>query len=75
MQLKLAAFTAQQTAKILGGTAAADTLEGPWDQVAGGPSGEMYFLKGDQLLSVAYVASSTDVAGVVTLARLALGRF
>ena len=75
MQLKLAAFTAQQTAKILGGTAAADTLEGPWDQVAGGPSGEMYFLKGDQLLSIEYVASSTDIAGVVSLARLALGRF
>lgn len=75
MQLKVAAFTAQQTAKILGGTAAADTLEGPWDQVAGGPSGEIYFLKGDALLEVQYATSSTGVAGAVSLARLALGRF
>lgn len=75
MQLKIAAITAQQTAKILGGTSAADTLEGEWDQVAGGPSGEMYFLKGDALLEVRYDTSSTDIAGAVTLARIALGRF
>lgn len=74
-QLKMAAITGQQTAKILGGTAEADTLEGPWDQVAGGPSGEIYFLKGDALIAMQYASSSTDVAGAATLARKALGRF
>ena len=75
MQLKLAAFSAQQTAKVLGGSAEADTLEGPWDQVAGGASGEIYFLKGDALLTVQYKSSSTDVGGAVAIARQALGRF
>ncbi|MBA3404678.1 MAG: hypothetical protein H0U13_08355 [Gemmatimonadaceae bacterium] len=75
LQLKMASITSQLTAKILGGTAEADTLEGPWDQVAGGPGGEVYFLKGDALLSVQYKTSSTDVAGAVALARTALGKF
>lgn len=74
-QLKMAAVTAQQTSKVLGGTAEADTLEGPWDQVAGGASGEVYFLKGDALLSVQYNTSAAGIAGAVSLARLALGRF
>ena len=74
-QLKMAAITSQQTSKILGGSAEADTLEGPWDQVAGGPGGEVYFLKGDQLIGIQYNTSSTDVAGAVALARIALGRF
>ena len=74
-ELKMAAITAQQTSKILGGTAEADTLEGPWDQVAGGAGGEVYFLKGDALLSVQYNTSSTGVAGAVALARIALGKF
>lgn len=74
-ELKMAAITSQQTSKILGGSAEADTLEGPWDQVAGGPSGEVYFLKRDQLIAIKYNTSSTDVAGAVALARIALGRF
>ena len=74
-QLKMVAITSQQTAKILGGTAEADTLEGPWDQVAGGPGGDVYFLKGDKLIAMQYNTSSTDIAGAVTLARIALGRF
>lgn len=74
-QLKMAAITTQQTSKILGGTAEADTLEGPWDQVAGGPGGSVYFLKGDKLIEIQYNASTTDIAGAVSLARIALGRF
>ena len=74
-QLKMAAVTAQQTSKVLGGTAEADTLEGPWDQVAGGAGGEVYFLKGDALLSVQYNTSAAGIAGAVSLARIALGRF
>lgn len=74
-QLKMVAITSQQTSKILGGSAEADTLEGPWDQVAGGPGGEVYFLKGDALIAMRYNTSSTDIAGAVALARIALGRF
>ncbi len=74
-ELKMAAITSQQTSKILGGSAAGDTLEGPWDQVAGGPSGEVYFLKGDKLIAIQYNTSSTDIAGAVALARIALGKF
>lgn len=72
MEIKLAGFTAQQTAKVLGGTSETDTLDGPWDQVAGGALGEVYFLKGDALVSMQYNTSSTDIAGAVSLARVAL---
>lgn len=54
----------------------ADTLEGPWDQAtvnAGG--GQLVFLVGDRLLEVDYLRSSTDAAGAVRLARLAVERF
>jgi len=74
-ELKMAAITSQQTSKVFGGSAEADTLEGPWDQVAGGPSGEVYFLKGDKLIAIQYNTSSTDIAGAVALARIALGKF
>ncbi|MEP6507725.1 MAG: hypothetical protein ABJC63_05820 [Gemmatimonadales bacterium] len=74
-ELKMAAITSQQTSKILGGSAEGDTLEGPWDQVAGGPSGEVYFLKGDKLIAIQYNTSSTGIAGAVALARIALGKF
>jgi hypothetical protein len=73
-EIEMAGFTAQQTAKILGGTSEADTLDGPWDQVAGGPLGEAYFLKGDALVSIQYITSSTDIAGAVSLARIALAK-
>lgn len=74
-ELKMVAITSQQTSKILGGSAEGDTLEGPWDQVAGGPSGEVYFLKGDKLIAIQYNTSSTDIAGAVALAKVALGKF
>ena len=58
-EIEMAGSTAQRTAWILGGTSETDTLDGPWDQVAGGPSGEAYFLKGDALVSIQYLTSST----------------
>ena len=54
---------------------AADTLEGPWDDVAAsGHTGELLFLTGERLLRVGYAASSTNAAGVLRLARPALAR-
>jgi len=52
----------------------ADTLDGPWDDALLGLDGTLVFLKGDQLLEVEYLTSSTDAAGAVKLARLALAR-
>ena len=52
----------------------ADTLEGPWADAAIGAAGQLAFLKGDRMLAVAYATSSTDAAGVVRLARAAVGR-
>jgi hypothetical protein len=54
--------------------AAADTLDGPWDDVALGLEGNLAFLKGDQLLEIAFATSSTDQAGALKLARIALER-
>jgi hypothetical protein len=54
---------------------AADTLEGPWDEAAAnGTTGDLYFLKGDRMLEVGYLTSSTGSAGAVRLARVAVGR-
>ena len=53
--------------------AAADTLEGPWEEAAAnGTTGQMYFLKNDRMLEVIFVTSSTDRAGAVRLARAAM---
>lgn len=53
----------------------ADTLDGPWDEVAmNGTTGDLYFLKGDRMLELTYLTSSTDAAGVLRLATLALER-
>lgn len=53
--------------------AAADTLEGPWDEAAAnGTTGQLYFLKNDRMLEVSFVTSSTDRAGAVRLARAAM---
>ena len=53
--------------------AAADTLEGPWEEAAAnGMTGQLYFLKGDRMLEVGYVTSSTGRAGAVRLARSAV---
>jgi hypothetical protein len=54
---------------------AADTLEGPWDEAAAnGTTGELYFLKGDRMLALDYLASSTNAVGALRLAHLAVGR-
>lgn len=53
----------------------ADTLDdGPWDRSASDPSGTLLLLKRDALLELRYRTSSTDLAGAVKLARVALGR-
>jgi hypothetical protein len=53
----------------------ADTLDGPWDEAsANGTTGDLYFLKGDRMLELSYLTSSTDAAGAVRLATLALER-
>lgn len=50
----------------------ADTLEGPWDAVAIGVEGELAMIKGSRLLKIAYLTSSTDLAGAIRLAGPAL---
>jgi hypothetical protein len=53
----------------------ADTLDGPWDEAAGsGTTGDLWFLKGDRMLELSYLTSSTGADGAVRLARLAVGR-
>jgi hypothetical protein len=54
---------------------AADTIEGPWDEVAAMPmSSSFAFLKGDRSLEVAYGTSATGAAGAIRLAKIALER-
>jgi hypothetical protein len=74
LELQLAGSATQGASRFLGGSAEVDTLDGPWDQVAGGPLGDAYFLKGDALVSIQYITSSTDIAGAVSLARIALAK-
>ncbi len=52
----------------------ADTMEGPWDDAIIGLAGDLVLVKGKRSLSVAYLMSSTDVAGAVRLAGPALAR-
>ncbi|HET6579408.1 MAG TPA: hypothetical protein VFG66_13875 [Gemmatimonadales bacterium] len=53
--------------------AAADTLEGPWEEAAAsGSTGDMSFLKNDRILEITFVTSSTDRAGALRLARAAM---
>ena len=53
---------------------AADTLEGPWDDVMQDMHGMLRFLQGDRMLEVSWVASSPDRAGALRLAAAAVGR-
>jgi hypothetical protein len=50
----------------------ADTLEGPWDEVAIGLDGELAILKGERMLEIEYLTSSTDMAGAIRLAGAGL---
>jgi hypothetical protein len=53
--------------------AAADTLEGPWEEAAAnGSTGQMYFLKNDRMLEINFITSSTDRTGALRLARAAM---
>jgi hypothetical protein len=52
----------------------ADTLEGPWDEAAIGVDGQLAMLKGERMLEIAYLTSSTDIAGAIRLAEPALRR-
>jgi hypothetical protein len=55
-------------------TAAADTLEGPWDDVMQDMYGTLRVLKGDRMLEVVWRTSPADQAGAVRLAGKALER-
>lgn len=50
----------------------ADTLEGPWDEAAIGVEGQLALLTGERMLEIAYLTSSTDMAGAIRLAEPAL---
>lgn len=57
-----------------GAAEAADTLEGPWDEVAIGVEGQLAVMRGDRMVEIAYLTSSTDLAGAIRLAGPALER-
>jgi hypothetical protein len=56
------------------GAQSAGALVGVGDEAAMDLNGELAFLKGDRLLEISYVTSSTDEAGALRLARTALER-
>lgn len=49
-------------------------FKGPWDGAQVGLEGKLLFLKGDRLLAVHYLTSSTDRRGAVKLAAQAIQR-
>jgi len=49
-------------------------FKGPWDSAQVGIEGQLLFLKGDRLLAVHYLTSSTDRRGAVKLAAQAIQR-
>jgi hypothetical protein len=52
----------------------ADTLDGPWDEVAIGADGQFAARTGDRMLEIAYLTSSTNLAGAIRIAGFALPR-
>jgi hypothetical protein len=54
--------------------AAADTLEGSWDEAATDLDGSLVFLEGDRLLRIAYGTSTIDVTAAIQLAERMLPR-
>jgi hypothetical protein len=53
----------------------ADTLDGDWEEAGSDrTSGQLYFLKGERLVELGYLLSSTDAGGAVRLAQIAMGR-
>ncbi len=72
---KLSGITSNIVGRVITRGQEADTLDdGPWDAAAAGMDGALLLLKGDALLELRYRTSSTDLAGAVKLARLALPR-
>lgn len=61
-------------ANQIGGAAAPDTLDGPWDQLATGTNGSLNLLKNDKMLSMQFQSSAADYATAIKLARLAIPR-
>jgi len=49
-------------------------FKGPWDSAQVGVEGQLLFLKGDRLLAVHYLTSSTDRGGAIKLAAQAIKR-
>jgi hypothetical protein len=49
-------------------------IKGPWEKAQVGIEGQLQFLKGDQMLAVYYLTSSTDRRGAVKLAAQAIQR-
>ena len=49
-------------------------IKGPWDKAQIGIEGQLRFLKGDRVLSVYYLTSSTDRRGAIKLAAQAIQR-
>lgn len=77
MYFRMAEGVGGAAAAAIGGTsgAAADTLEGSWDaSAASSVTGKLYVLKGDRMLEIDYVTSSTDMAGAARLAGHAMKR-
>jgi hypothetical protein len=48
---------------------------GGWDSLSVGGDGQLHALKGDRVLSMQYVTSSTNMRGAVKLMRVAMTRF
>ncbi len=69
-----AGLTQGAQSKIRVAGESADTLEGDWDQAGANLGGDLDFLKGDRMLAISYRASTTDKAGAVKLASLAIKR-
>ncbi len=69
-----AGFGANIAAALGGKGPTADTLDGNWDQAGAGPTGNLYLLKGDQMLEISYGMAGVDLAATVRLAKLAVGR-
>jgi hypothetical protein len=76
MTFRMAAGVGAVAANATGvdGGMAADTLEGPWDDVMQDMHGMLRFLKGDRMLEVTWVSSNADRAGALRLAATAVGR-
>jgi hypothetical protein len=76
MSFRMAAGVGGVAASATGvdGGLAADTLEGPWDDVMQDMHGMLRFLKGDRMLEVTWVSSNTDRSGALRLAATAVGR-